>query len=90
MTEESGIIIYGTRWCPDCSRARRILDRRGIPYEYIDINRDKQARAYVEQVNNGNRSVPTILFPDGDVLVEPSNHKLNAKLDDLKISDLAG
>ena len=89
MTEESGIIFYGTRWCPDCSRARRILDGREILYEYIDINRDQQARAYVEQVNNGNRSVPTILFPDGDILVEPSNRKLNVKLDELKTGEPA-
>ena len=89
MTAESGIIVYGTKWCPDCTRARRILDGRGIPYEYIDINRDKQARAYVEQVNNGNRSVPTILFPDGDILVEPSNRQMNGKLDNLKIGELA-
>ena len=81
MTGELGIIVYGARWCPDCHRARKILDRREIPYEYIDINRDAEARAYVEQVNNGNRSVPTILFPDGDILVEPSNSALNAKLD---------
>ena len=84
MTEEPGIIVYGTKWCPDCHRARRILGSREIPYEYIDINRDMQARAYVEQVNNGNRSVPTILFPDGDILVEPSNRKLNTKLDNLE------
>ena len=86
MTEEPGIIVYGTRWCPDCSRARKILDNRGIPYLYIDINRDKGGRAYVEQVNNGNRSVPTILFPDGDTLVEPSKRALNTKLDDLKLT----
>ena len=90
MTEETGIVVYGTRWCPDCSRARRVLDGRDISYEYIDINRDKQARATVEEINNGNRSVPTILFPDGEILVEPSKRKLNAKLDDLKIRDLAG
>jgi mycoredoxin len=84
MVGEQTIIIYGTKWCPDCHRARRVLDGRNIPYTYIDIHRDKQACAYVEQVNHGNRSVPTILFPDGEILVEPSNHALNAKLDTLK------
>ena len=84
MTGEQTIIVYGTRWCPDCHRARRILDGRDIPYTYIDINRDKQACAYVEQVNHGNCSVPTIQFPDGEILVEPSNSALNAKLDTLK------
>jgi mycoredoxin len=81
MTEEKVIIVYGTKWCPDCYRARKIFRARNVPFDYIDINRCAEARAYVEQVNNGNRSVPTILFPDGDVLVEPSNSSLNAKLD---------
>ncbi|MFC1995975.1 glutaredoxin family protein [Chloroflexota bacterium] len=81
MTEGKTIIIYGTRWCPDCHRARKVLRARNISFEYVDINRCAESRAYVEQVNNGFRSVPTILFPDGDILVEPSNSKLNAKLD---------
>jgi mycoredoxin len=81
MAEQQSIIVYGTRWCPDCSRARRVLEKRALPYEYIDINRDALARDFVEQVNKGNRSVPTILFPDGDILVEPSNSTLNKKLD---------
>jgi mycoredoxin len=84
MSGEQTITVYGTKWCPDCHRARRILDGRDIPYIYIDINRDQQACAYVEQVNHGNRSVPTILFPDGEILVEPSINTLNAKLDTLK------
>ena len=84
MPGEQAIIVYGTKWCPDCHRARRILGGRDIPYKYIDINRDVQACAFVEQVNNGNRSVPTIQFPDGEILVEPSNRALNAKLDTLK------
>lgn len=84
MSGEQSITVYGTKWCPDCHRACRILDKRDIPYIYIDINRDKQACDYVEQVNHGNRSVPTIQFPDGDILVEPSNSTLNAKLDTLK------
>jgi mycoredoxin len=81
MAAHKVIIVYGTRWCPDCYRARKIFRGRNVPFDYIDINRDVEARKYVEQVNNGNRSVPTILFPDGDVLVEPSNRSLNAKLD---------
>ncbi len=84
MAEEKGIIVYGTKWCPDCYRARKIFREREISFKYIDINRDAEARVYVEQINHGYRSVPTILFPDGDVLVEPSNSDLNAKLDRLE------
>ncbi len=82
MPEELGIIIYGTKWCPDCYRAKKVFREREITFEYIDINRNLDARDYVEKVNNGFRSVPTILFPNGDTLVEPSNYELNAKLDE--------
>ena len=85
MTERKSAIFYGTKYCPDCYRSRKILEKQEIPYEYIDINRNPEARAYVEQVNNGNRSVPTIVFPDGDVLVEPSNKALKAKLDTMRM-----
>jgi mycoredoxin len=87
MAEDNPIIVYGTKWCPDCHRSKKVLRERDIPFEYVDINRDTEACAFVEQVNNGNRSVPTILFPDGDVLVEPSNSALSAKLDALFATD---
>ena len=74
------IIMYGTTWCPDCTRAKRILDSHNIPYEWINIQEDAAARQYVQEINGGYRSVPTILFPDGSVLVEPSNRELEAKL----------
>jgi mycoredoxin len=70
------IIIYGTTWCGDCKRTRAFLDRNQIPYQWVDIDRDAEARAFVEKVNHGNRSVPTILFPNGDLLVEPSTLQL--------------
>lgn len=70
------IVIYGTTWCGDCRRTRIFFDRNQITYKFIDIDRDPQARAYVEKVNHGNRSVPTIVFPNGDLLVEPSTSQL--------------
>jgi len=73
------IIMYGTSWCGDTIRARRWFDSQQIPYRYIDIEKDPQARQVVEQINNGMRSVPTILFPDGTILVEPSNAELAEK-----------
>lgn len=77
------IKVYGTPWCGDCRRARRILDDRAMDYEWIDINQDKEGESYVKKTNRGNRSVPTILFPDETILVEPSNAELNNKLDSL-------
>ena len=78
MTEE--IIVYSTAWCPDCKRAKKFFADHRIQYENVDIEKDEKAMAYVEEVNNGMRVVPTIIFPDGDILTEPSNAELAAKL----------
>jgi mycoredoxin len=74
------IKVYGTKWCPDCTRAKRILDQHKAGYTCIDIEQDAKAADYVVKVNHGNRSVPTIIFPDGSILVEPSNSELENKL----------
>jgi mycoredoxin len=75
------ITIYGTPWCGDCRRALRVLDQHQASYQYVDIEADANARSYVEQVNRGFHSVPTIVFPDGSVLVEPSSATLAHKLE---------
>ena len=73
------IIVYGTVWCGDTRRARRFMDENRISYKWVDIDTDLQARKFVESVNHGCRSVPTIIFPDGTKLVEPSIGQLAAK-----------
>jgi mycoredoxin len=78
------ITVYGTTWCGDCKRAIRVLNQHQWPYQYIDIEQDDTARQYVEEVNQGSRSVPTIIFPDGSVMVEPSSATLAEKLAALK------
>jgi len=74
------ITIYGTPWCSDCKRALRVLDQHHASYQYINIEVDDSARSYVEQVNRGSQNVPTIVFPDGSILVEPSSAVLAQKL----------
>jgi mycoredoxin len=78
--ETQKIIVYGTAWCPDCRRAKRMLDQNSVSYVWIDIDNDAEGRKFVEKTNHGNRSVPTIVFPDGSILVEPSDSELKAKL----------
>ncbi|MEJ5200822.1 MAG: glutaredoxin domain-containing protein [Anaerolineales bacterium] len=80
MEESQKIIVYGTNWCGDSRRARRFLDEHNIAYRWIDIDTDAVARKFVEETNHGFRSVPTIVFPDGSILVEPSNAELARKL----------
>ena len=79
------IQVYGTRWCPDCLRAKQVLGRHNVKFAWYDIEQDEQACAYVVKVNGGNQSVPTILFPDGSVLVEPANADLEKKLAELNL-----
>ena len=74
------IIVYSTVWCPDCKRAKKFLAEHRIPYENRDVEQDEQARAFVEKVNNGMRIIPTVIFPDGSILSEPSNAQLAEKL----------
>ncbi|NCP87948.1 MAG: NrdH-redoxin [Anaerolineae bacterium CG_4_9_14_3_um_filter_57_17] len=76
----SGIVLYGTSWCGDCRRARRILGEMNAAYQDIDIEADPQAARFVEELNHGSRSVPTIIFPDGAILIEPDNDSLRQKL----------
>jgi mycoredoxin len=82
VTKQETIKIYATTWCGDCRMAKRWFDAHGIPYEYINIEEDNSAAEYVVRVNRGRRSVPTIVFPDGSVLVEPSARELAAKFAD--------
>ena len=74
------IVLYGTKWCGDTRRARMFLENHQIAYHWIDIDLDPEAARFVEKTNRGYRSVPTIVFPDGSILVEPSSSQLAVKL----------
>jgi mycoredoxin len=74
------IVMYGKDWCRDCHFAKRWFDTHGIAYEYINVEEDEQAAEYMLKVNGGIGSVPTIVFPDGSFLIEPTGHQLDTKL----------
>jgi mycoredoxin len=76
------ILFYATAWCGDCHRARRVFASRGVRYTEVDIAHDDAAAQLVVRLNGGMRSVPTIIFPDGSVLVEPTTAQLEAKLNE--------
>ena len=76
---EQTIKMYVTTWCGDCRMAKRWFDARGITYESINIEEDPRAAEYVKRVNRGYRSVPTIVFPDGTIMVEPGPRELASK-----------
>jgi len=69
---ENAITVYGTLWCGDCWRVRRFFDRNKVEYHWVDVDRDGNAEKFVRSTNRGMRSVPTLLFPDGTIIVEPT------------------
>lgn len=77
---EPQITVYGAYWCPDCRRSKQFLGEHQIPYHWVDIEQDPAAEQFVIEKNNGKRIIPTIVFKDGDYLVEPSNAAIAAKL----------
>lgn len=77
---EQRIKVYGAPWCPDCKRAKQFLGEQRVLYDWIDIDRDPEGAALVREKNAGKQIIPTIIFPDGSFLVEPSNDELAAKL----------
>ena len=66
------LTMFSTSWCGYCHRLMSQLDREGISYEVIDIERDPAAARYVMSVNSGDQTVPTVRFPDGSSLTNPS------------------
>jgi mycoredoxin len=66
------VTMYSTSWCGYCHRLKSQLDREGIAYTVIDIERDEASATYVESVNGGNQTVPTLRFEDGSALTNPS------------------
>ena len=74
------LTMYSTPWCGYCRRLAGQLDREGIDYTVVDIEQDPAAAAYVMQVNGGNRTVPTVAFPDGSALTNPSITQVKAQL----------
>jgi len=74
------LTMYSTGWCGYCKRLKRQLDDAGIPYEVVDIESDPTAEQLVRDANNGNATVPTVLFPDGTVMTNPSLRQVAEKV----------
>ena len=83
MNSTEKVIMYGTPTCPGVPPARGILDRAQVPFDYVNIAEDPESRGKVMAINNGNASVPTLVFPDGSTLTEPSTAVLRQKLESL-------
>ncbi len=74
------LTMYTTSWCGYCVRLKRQLDREGLEYKVVDIEREPAAEQYVKSVNGGNATVPTVVFPDGSALTNPSLKQITEKV----------
>ncbi len=74
------VTMYSTSWCGYCHRLKAQLDREGIGYDVVDIERDPAAAEFVMSVNGGNQTVPTLHFPNGRALTNPTLAEVQAEL----------
>ena len=74
------LIMYTTPWCGFCRNLKRQLARDGIELTEVDIEQDPAACEFVMSVNGGNQTVPTVVFPDGTTLVNPSVAQVRERL----------
>jgi len=74
------IVVYTTEHCSDCSRVKAFFKAKNISYLPVGLEENSEAIDFVMKINNGYQSVPTIIFPDGSILVEPNWEELKAKL----------
>jgi mycoredoxin len=76
----SDFVMYSTQWCGYCKRLKSMLNADGITFTEIDLEQSPDAVAIVERVNNGNQTVPTLVFSDGEAMTNPSVVKVKEKL----------
>jgi mycoredoxin len=76
----STFTMYTTPWCGYCHRLKSQLDREGIRYEVVDIEQVPEAAEVVESANNGNQTVPTLVYADGSAQTNPSLNQVKDKL----------
>src|SRR5690349_10495564 len=76
----SSVTMYSTPWCGYCHRLQGQMDREGIEYDVVDIEQHPEAAAFVESVNNGNQTVPTLVYSDGSAQTNPSVMQVKEKL----------
>jgi mycoredoxin len=74
------VTMYTTAWCGFCARLKAGLQRDGIAFDEVDIEHTPDAAEFVMSVNGGNRTVPTVVFPDGSALTNPSVAQVAEKL----------
>ncbi len=79
-TTPQQIVLYSTTWCPDCKRTRAFLNEHKITYLDVDIGKDNAAMTFLEAISKQRIHIPTVIFPDGSIIIEPTEDDLRTKL----------
>ncbi len=79
-TPTAPVTMYTTDWCGYCVRLKKLMQREGIAFAEVNIEHDDEAADLVMRANGGNRTVPTLLFPGGVALTNPSIDQVKAQL----------
>ncbi len=82
----SELTMYTTTWCGYCARLKTALKAKGISWDEIDIEKDPAAATFVQSVNGGNQTLPTVRFADGSTMTNPSIRDVAGKIAELKVS----
>jgi len=82
--ESALVTMYSTPWCGYCQRLKKQLDSVGLAYNEVNIEEFPEAAQIVEQVNEGNQTVPTLVFSDGYAMTNPSLQAVISKIDELE------
>ena len=80
------ITMYGAAWCGDCRRSKALLDRRGVDYEYVDLEVVVEGADRAKAIS-GRTNIPVVVFPDGTHFTEPPDAELGAKLDEVELQE---
>lgn len=80
VPEAGSITMFSTEWCGYCKRLKLMLDKTGIGFTEIDIENTEGTPELIEEVNGGNRTVPTVVYPDGSTATNPSLNDVKAAL----------
>jgi glutaredoxin len=75
-TPDQKILVYGALWCSDCRRSKKFLTGQQVNFDWIDVENDPVAAETMQKINGGVQSIPTIVLPDGQILIEPTNQAL--------------
>jgi len=74
------VTMFTTTWCGYCRRLKSQMQREGIAFSEVDIEREPGTAEFVMSVNGGNQTVPTLLFHDGSAATNPTLAQVRARL----------